>query len=154
MWVNYNYGRLQNRILLLKIPKCTWKSFFKIYGQFVHVLSRKFASPGQVLSRNYLVVGSNRRFVSSSKHPNPTHVLPTPSLMRTIREEVRKWSWPHSPSRYEFRNEWIYTFFSPYFFMLRTGQLYFTWISRPTFTTWTCFPKVKHFAKLYISWFF
>jgi hypothetical protein len=44
--VNYNYGRLQDPILLFKIPKYTRKIFFEIYGQFGHAPSRKFASPG------------------------------------------------------------------------------------------------------------
>ena len=39
------YEGLQDLILLLKIPMGTWKGFFKIYGQFGHVPSNRFASP-------------------------------------------------------------------------------------------------------------
>jgi hypothetical protein len=42
---NNNNGRLQDLLLLLKIPKGTRKNFFEIYGQFGHALSKTFASP-------------------------------------------------------------------------------------------------------------
>ena len=38
------YERLQDLILLFKIPMGTRKCFFKIYGQFGHVPSYRFAS--------------------------------------------------------------------------------------------------------------
>jgi hypothetical protein len=39
------YERLQDLIFLFKIHMDTWKDFFKIYGQFGHVPSNRFASP-------------------------------------------------------------------------------------------------------------
>ena len=42
---NNNYGRLQDIILLFRIPKGTWKNLFKIYRHCWHAPSKKFASP-------------------------------------------------------------------------------------------------------------
>ena len=39
------YERLQDFILLFKIPMGALKGFFKIYGQFGHVPSNWFTSP-------------------------------------------------------------------------------------------------------------
>ena len=40
-----NYGRLQDLILLFRIPMGTQKNFFEIYVQFGHTSSKRFASP-------------------------------------------------------------------------------------------------------------
>jgi hypothetical protein len=40
--ITNNYGRLQDLILLLKIPKGMLKNFFEIYGHFEHAPSKKF----------------------------------------------------------------------------------------------------------------
>jgi len=39
------YERLQDLILLFRIPMGMWNGFFKIYGPFGHVPSNRFASP-------------------------------------------------------------------------------------------------------------
>ena len=39
------YEKLQELILLFRIPMGMWKGFFKIYGQFGYVPSKRFASP-------------------------------------------------------------------------------------------------------------
>ena len=36
--INNNYGRLQDFILLFKIPMCTRKDFFEVYGQHGQVM--------------------------------------------------------------------------------------------------------------------
>jgi hypothetical protein len=44
--MSYNYVRLQDRILLFKIPMGMRKNFFEIYREFEHVPSKRFARPG------------------------------------------------------------------------------------------------------------
>jgi hypothetical protein len=44
--IDNNYGRLQDLILLFRIPMGTQKYFFKIYRQFGHASSKRLASPG------------------------------------------------------------------------------------------------------------
>ena len=44
--INNNCGRLQEFILLFKIPMSTGKDFFEVCGQFWHVPTKSFASPG------------------------------------------------------------------------------------------------------------
>ena len=44
--INNNYGRLQDLILLFKVSMGTWKAVFEMYGQYGHVPSERFASPG------------------------------------------------------------------------------------------------------------
>jgi len=41
-----NYGRLQDLILLFKIPMGMGENFLEIYTQFGHEPSKRFASPG------------------------------------------------------------------------------------------------------------
>lgn len=43
--INDNYGRLQDLILIFKIPTRTRKNFFEIYRNSGHALSEMFASP-------------------------------------------------------------------------------------------------------------
>jgi len=43
--IKNNYGRLQDHILLLKIPVGIRKSLFEIYWQFGHAPSKMLASP-------------------------------------------------------------------------------------------------------------
>ena len=43
--INNNYGRLQDLILLFKIPMGKRKNFFERYKQFGHTPSKRFASP-------------------------------------------------------------------------------------------------------------
>ena len=38
-----NFGKLQDIILLFKIPKCTGKNFFVSYRQVVYAPSKRFA---------------------------------------------------------------------------------------------------------------
>ena len=44
--MNYNYVRLQDCILLFKIPMGMRKNFFEMYRQFGHVPSKRFACSG------------------------------------------------------------------------------------------------------------
>ena len=44
--INNNYGRLQDLILLFRIPMGTQKNFFEIYVEFGYASSKRFASPG------------------------------------------------------------------------------------------------------------
>jgi hypothetical protein len=46
MIINNDDARLQDPILLLKIPMGTRKNYSENYGQFGHALSKRFASPG------------------------------------------------------------------------------------------------------------
>ena len=46
--INNNYGRLQDHILLFKIPMSRRKHFFHIYRQFGHPPSKSFVSSGLV----------------------------------------------------------------------------------------------------------
>jgi hypothetical protein len=48
---NNNYGRLQNLILLFKIPLGTRKDFLDVYRQFGHEPSERFTSCGIVYTR-------------------------------------------------------------------------------------------------------
>jgi hypothetical protein len=43
--INNNYERLQDLILLFKIPMGTQKDLFEVYGQFGYARLRSFASP-------------------------------------------------------------------------------------------------------------
>jgi len=44
--INNNYGRLQNLILLFRIPMGKRKNFFELYKQFEHRPLKRFASLG------------------------------------------------------------------------------------------------------------
>ena len=50
--INNNYGRLQDLILLFRIPMGTRKYFFEICWQFGHALLKNFASPGLCFSHS------------------------------------------------------------------------------------------------------
>lgn len=50
--INNDGARLQDSIMLLKIPLDTRKKFAKNYLQFGHGLSKRFASPGLQPSHN------------------------------------------------------------------------------------------------------
>ena len=53
--INNNYGRLQDLILVFKIPMGTWKDFFEICKQLRHAPSKWIASPavGPTLRLHY-----------------------------------------------------------------------------------------------------
>jgi hypothetical protein len=95
--INYHYGRLQDLILLFKIPAITRKDFFQMYREFRHAHSKRFASPALypafILWRKRLVLGDPltvlKRRVCEDDH-SPPH-----------RTEVKnKWSCTSTPSVY------------------------------------------------------
>ena len=51
-----NYGRLQELILLIKIPMGTWKNLFQIYRQFGHAPSESFARSSPETFHDYCFI--------------------------------------------------------------------------------------------------
>jgi len=58
---NNNCGRLQDLILIFKIPMGTRKNFFEIYTQFKNAPSKRFCQPSLSVSCNTIWLRKDRQ---------------------------------------------------------------------------------------------